>query len=68
MAGVDLIGRKLTPVEEQALSLYSGLKEFLALPDLPPCAQANGRMALAAMWQVVNDLDVEYEYIYEYGT
>lgn len=67
MSGVDLVGRQLTPVEEEALRLYEGLKGFLTMSDLPPCAQSNARVALAAMWQVVNDLDVDFEYIYEYG-
>ncbi len=67
MASMDLIGRKLTPVEEQALQLYNGLKEFLTMPDLPPCAQSNARVALAALSQIVNDLDIEFEYLYEYG-
>ncbi len=67
MAGIDLIGRKLTPVEEQALVLYNELKAFLSMPDLAPCAQSNARVALAAVWQIVNDLDLDFEYIYEYG-
>lgn len=67
MARVDLLGHKLTPVEEQALHLYQELKEFLMSPDLPPCAQANARVALGAVSQIVSDLDLEFEYIYEYG-
>ncbi|MDP2726162.1 MAG: hypothetical protein Q8P59_01335 [Dehalococcoidia bacterium] len=67
MSGVDLVGHKLTPVEEQAMALYKGLKEFLSMPDLPPCALSNARVALAAVWQIVNDLDLEFEYIYGYG-
>jgi hypothetical protein len=36
-------------------------------PELPPCAARNLRVSLAALWQVVNDLGLAYEPLYEYG-
>ncbi|MCL5961502.1 MAG: hypothetical protein M1358_19690 [Chloroflexi bacterium] len=68
MSGIDLVGRETTPVEEKAIDLYRGLKELLSMQDLPPCAAANARVALAALWQIVNDLDLEFDYLYEYKT
>ena len=54
-------------VQEQALSLYRGLKALLERDDLPPSVRANAQQALSAMWQVVNNLGLEYEYLYDLG-
>ena len=43
------------------------LKTLAAREDLPPCAERNVKKALACMWQVVNDLDLEFEQLYELG-
>lgn len=51
----DLLDRPLSPVEARLLSAYEGLKALLH-EDLPPCAAANVKEAVAALWQVVNDL------------
>jgi hypothetical protein len=52
----DLVGRTLTPAERQIVAAYRALLRVLHEPDLPPCATANVKEAVAAMWQVVNDL------------
>ena len=67
MSGVDLLGNELRSFEEQELHIYSGLKVLLDDPELPPSARANTRVALGAVWQVVNDLDLEFEFIYDLG-
>jgi len=51
----DLLGRPMTATEQRLLSAYEGLKALLR-EDLPPSAAANVREAVAALWQVVNDL------------
>lgn len=51
----DLLGKKLTPAEVRLLAAYENLKALLH-EDLPPCAAANVKEALAALWQVVHDL------------
>lgn len=51
----DLLGRALTPVEQRLVAAYEGLKSLLH-EDLAPCAEANVKEALAALWQALNDL------------
>ncbi len=63
----DLLGKPLTAQEEQILSVYESLKALAAQSDLPPCAQRNVRKALAAMWQATNDLDLQFEQLYDLG-
>lgn len=67
MADTDLLGNQLTPVENDASGAYEALKALAARQDLPPCAASNVRKALAAMWQVTNDLDLQFEQLYELG-
>jgi hypothetical protein len=67
MTRVDLLGRPLSATDEQLLALYTSLKAMAADSDLPPCAERNVKKALACMWQVVNDLDLEFEQIYDLG-
>src|SRR5690606_26023023 len=63
----DLLGRPLTEAEAQLARLYADLKTMAARDDLPPCAERNVKKALACMWQVVNDLDLEFEQLYDLG-
>jgi hypothetical protein len=63
----DLLGRPLTPSETEILRVYDALKALAARDDLSPCAARNVRKALAAMWQVANDLDLRFEQLYELG-
>ncbi len=65
--GTDLLGKELRDNEERLLAAYRELKQLAALPDLPPCAAHGVRKALACMWQVVNDLDLEFEQLYDIG-
>jgi hypothetical protein len=63
----DLLGVPAAPTDLQALTIYRGLKELAARPDLPPCAARGVRKALACMWNVVNDLDLEFEQLSDLG-
>ena len=51
----DIQGRSLTADEQALLSAYETLKGLLDR-GLAPCAAANVREALAALWQACNDL------------
>jgi hypothetical protein len=63
----DLLGHDLNDNEQQLLAAYRGLKQLVLRSDLPPCAARGVRKALACMWQVVNDLDLEFEQLYDVG-
>jgi hypothetical protein len=63
----DLLGRPLTESEQHLLDAYERLKNLAARDDLPPCASQNVRKALACMWQVTNDLSLQYEQLYDLG-
>ena len=67
MNKIDLLGRPLSASDEQLLAIYTSLKAMAADPDLPPCVERNVKKALACLWQVVNDLDLEFEQIYDVG-
>ncbi|MHB8599378.1 MAG: hypothetical protein ACYDER_21525 [Ktedonobacteraceae bacterium] len=63
----DLLGKSLTEQEQSLLDAYTTLKSLAARDDLPPCAARNVRKALASMWQATNDLDLQFEQLYEVG-
>ena len=63
----DLLGKPLTEQERELLNVYEALKKLAAQSDLPPCAARNVRKALMSMWQVTNDLDLQFEQLYEFG-
>ena len=63
----DLLGRPVTETEAQLARVYGELKALASREDLPPCAERNIKKALACMWQVVNDLNLEYEQLYDVG-
>lgn len=63
----DILGNTLTLQEREILDVYEALKKLAAQDDLPPCAARNVRRALSAMWQATNDLDLQFEQLYEYG-
>ena len=67
MADTDLLGNQMTTAEKDALAAYEALKALAARDDLPPCAARNVRKALAAMWQATNDLDLQFEQLYDLG-
>ena len=57
----------LTEQEKELLSVYQSLKNLAAQDDLPPCAARNVRQALSSMWQATNDLDLQFEQLYDLG-
>lgn len=61
----DLLGHPTTEAERQLLDLYERLKRVASRDDLAPCAQQNVRKALACLWQVTNDLDLQFEQLYD---
>ena len=63
----DLMGKQMTEQERELLSVYEALKRLAGRSDLPPCAARNVRKALSSMWQVTNDLDLQFEQLYEFG-
>ena len=63
----DLLGNSLTEQEQELLRVYESLKRLAARDDLPPCAARNVRRALSSMWQATNDLNLQFEQLYEYG-
>ena len=63
----DLLGRPIADTDAKLLEIYRELKTLAARSDLPPCAERNVKKALACMWQVVNDLNLEFEQLYELG-
>ena len=67
MADTDILGTALTPMEQEALRAYDLLKQLAGRDDLPPCAARNVRKALACLWQVTNDLDLQFEQLYDLG-
>jgi hypothetical protein len=67
MSNTDLLGKPLTEQEQELLNVYEALKKLAAQSELPPCAARNVRKALAALWQVTNDLDLQFEQVYELG-
>jgi hypothetical protein len=63
----DLLGKPISEQEQALLDVYQALKRLAAQEDLPPCAARNVRKALAAMWQATNDLDLQFEQLYDLG-
>jgi hypothetical protein len=63
----DLLGKPLSGAEPDLLAVYETLKTLAARDDLPPCAARNVRKALACLWQVTNDLDLQFEQLYDLG-
>ncbi len=63
----DLLGKPLSEQEQSLLDAYQTLKNLAARNDLPPCAARNVRKALASMWQATNDLDLQFEQLYDVG-
>ena len=67
MAETDLYGKPISPIEGDLLRTYQALKDLAARDDLPPCAARNVRKALACLWQATNDLDLQFEQLYDLG-
>lgn len=67
MTETDLLGQPLSADERDLLRVYNDLKELARRASLPPCAARNVRQALSALWQVTNDLDLQFEQLYGLG-
>jgi hypothetical protein len=67
MPDTDLLGRPLTAAERDLLAAYESLKALAARDDLTPAVARNVKQALAAMWQATNDLDLQFEQLYDLG-
>ncbi len=67
MSETDLLHRPITASEADVLRAYEALKALAARDDLPPCAARNVRKALACLWQATNDLDLQFEQLYDLG-
>ncbi len=67
MTQTDILGRPLSKDEQDLLAAYNTLKDLAGRANLAPCAARNVRHALAAMWQATNDLDLQFEQLYELG-
>jgi hypothetical protein len=65
--GTDLLGHPLTDAERAVLDVYTGLRDALARNDLPPCAAANLRAALAPVAVAVTDLGLRFEHLIDDG-
>ena len=63
----DLLGKPLTEQEQDLVNVYETLKKLAAQSELPPCAARNVRKALACLWQATNDLDLQFEQVYDLG-
>ena len=57
----DLLGRELDGAEARLLELYLGLRELLAVGELPPTAAAGVRQAIAQLAQPLTSLGLTYE-------
>ena len=54
-------------LEERVQIVYRELKEILKDDGIPPSVRANGVQALAIVWQMVSDLALDYEMLYDFG-
>jgi hypothetical protein len=63
----DLLGKPISGTDAQLLDVYRTLKALAAREDTAPCIDRNVKRALACMWQVVNDLNLDYEQVYDVG-
>ncbi len=52
--------------EAKALEAYETLKALASDHEAPPCVACNARRAAASVWQIVNDLGLVFEQLYEY--
>lgn len=66
---VNLAGDELTAAEEELVHTYRHLHRALAMygEEMAPYQRRNGLKALAAMWQVMNGLDMDPGQLYDVG-
>jgi len=63
------MGHELNEAEGKLVDVYRELARTLEMygDELPPFAVRNGLKALAALWQVMNGLDMDPGQVYELG-
>lgn len=63
----DLLGGTIETTEAEILDVYRRLRSLTEGPELPPCAAANLRHALAFCAVAVGDLALDYEHLIDSG-
>jgi hypothetical protein len=65
----NLAGDELTPAEEELVHTYRHLHRALEMygEEMAPYQRRNGLKALAALWQVMNGLDMDPRQLYDFG-
>jgi hypothetical protein len=65
----NLMGADLAEAECMIVDVYRQLARTLEMygEELPPFARRNGLKALAALWQVMNGLDMDPGHVYHLG-
>jgi hypothetical protein len=65
----NLMGQELAESEAKLVDVYRELARTLDMygDELPPFARRNGLKALAALWQVMNGLDMDPGQLYDVG-
>ena len=65
----NLAGDELTACEEELVHTYRHLHRALAMygEEMAPYQRRNGLKALAALWQVMNGLDMDPGQLYDIG-
>jgi hypothetical protein len=63
------MGHELTEAESKLVDCYRMLAATLEMKgdELPPFANRNATKALAALWQVMNGLDMDPGQVYQVG-
>jgi hypothetical protein len=69
MTMLNLAGDELNAAEEELVNTYRLLYRALDMyaDEMAPFALRNGLKALAALWQVMNGLDMDPRQLYEVG-
>ena len=64
-----MTARELNPAEQQIVDCYHSLVRVLSeqRDDLAPFEERNALKAVAALWQVVNGLDLDPGHLYHLG-
>jgi hypothetical protein len=65
----NMLGQELSEPESRLVDCYRMLHMTVDMhgDDLPPFARRNATKAIAALWQVMNGLDMDPDQLYELG-
>ena len=65
----NMMGLELSEAEQRLVGCYRDLQRILDMygDELAPFARRNATKALAALWQVMNGLDMEPGQLYDVG-